>query len=120
MYDEIGKKIKTLAIATFIVEAIASVILGIYFIFDYADLLIILLTFIAGPIVAWVSSWLLYGLGEIIDRLCAIDRNTRAEVKSNAQTKEDDKKISQIERLRSKSLISEEEYKKEYKKVNSK
>ena len=120
MYDEIGKKIKKLAIATFVAEAIASIILGILFIIEHFELLWILVAFIAGPIVAWVSSWLLYGLGEIIDRLCAIDRNTRGEVKSNAQTKEDDKKISQIERLRTKGLISEEEYKKEYKKVNSK
>ncbi len=120
MYDEIGKKIKRLAIATFIVEAIAAIITGIVLITEYVDLWIVLLVFILGPIVAWVSSWLLYGFGEIIDRLCSIDRNTRVEVKSNAQTKEDDKRISQFERLRAKGLISEEEYKKEYKKVNSK
>ena len=117
MYDEIGKKIKRLAIATFIVEAIAAIITGIVLIMEYVDLLIVLLVFILGPVVAWVSSWLLYGFGEIIDRLCAIDRNTRDEVKSNAQTKYEDEKISRLERLRKKNLISEDEYRKECKKI---
>ena len=76
MYDNIGGKIKGLAKATFIVEAIAAVITGIVLWIDTGELQYALILF-CGPIVAWVSSWLLYGFGEIIDKLCDIEQNTR-------------------------------------------
>lgn len=112
MYDDIGEKIKNLAKATFFVEAIASIITGILFIFSDADWFFIgIITIIFGPLVAWVSSWLLYGFGELIDKTCEIERNTRGgERKSEAQTKIDYERINKIEKLRSQGLISEEEY----------
>ena len=83
MYDNIGEKIKGLAKWTFIVEAIAAVITGIAMMMvgegeelSFYGLLVMLL----GPIAAWVSSWLLYGFGEIITKLCDIERNTRGAV----------------------------------------
>ena len=76
MYDNIGGKIKGLAKATFIVEAIASVIAGIALGIATEEWWCALILF-CGPIVAWVSSWLLYGFGEIIDQLCDIEQNTR-------------------------------------------
>jgi hypothetical protein len=109
MYDHIGKKIKSLAVWTFIVEAIGSIITGFILMTD-EDVLYILLVFF-GPIVAWVSSWLLYGFGELIDKACDIERNTRGgERKSEAQAKADPERISKIEKLRSQGLITEEEY----------
>jgi hypothetical protein len=76
MYDNIGEKIKGLAKATFIVETIASVITGIALWIETEEWWCALILF-CGPIVAWVSSWLLYGFGEIIDKLCDIEQNTR-------------------------------------------
>ena len=64
MYNNIGGKIKDLAIGTFIVEAIAFVIAGFALMIDTEGLSLLLI--IVGPIIAWVSSWLLYGFGEII------------------------------------------------------
>ena len=112
MFDNIGGKIKGLAKAVFIVEAIAAVIAGIALIASDEDLIPIgLLVLFIGPIVAWVSSWLLYGFGEIIDKTCDIERNTRGgERKSEAQSKVDYERISKIEKLRSQGLITEEEY----------
>ena len=75
MYDNIGGKIKGLAIASFIVEAIAAVITGIALWVGTEEWWCALILF-CGPIVAWVSSWLLYGFGEIIDKLCDIEHNT--------------------------------------------
>jgi len=99
MYNNIGGKIKGLAKATFVVEAIAAVITGIVFIDSDDDMIPIgLLLIVVGPIVAWVSSWLLYGFGELIDKICEIARNTY-----NGD-------INQLERLRSQGLITEEEY----------
>ena len=116
MYRNIGKKIKFLAIGTFIIEAISSIILGIYYIIEsiswgweegwWGWLLLFL-----GPLFAWIFSWSLYGFGEFIDKVCDISRNLHFnDAKSEVQIKIDNKRISQIERLRLLGLISEEEY----------
>ena len=75
MYKEIGKKIKRLAIATFVVEALASIITAIIFLVDEEIWALAIL--FGGPIVAWGSSWLLYGFGELIDKVCDIEGNIR-------------------------------------------
>ena len=31
-----------------------------------------------GPIVAWVSSWILYAFGELVDKTCKNEQNTKA------------------------------------------
>ena len=112
MYDDIGGKIKGLAKATFIIGAIAAVIIGIMFMALDDELIGIgLLIMILGPIVAWVSTWFLYGFGELIEKTCDIARNTYGgEIKSEAQSKVDYGRISKIENLRSQGLITEEEY----------
>ena len=112
MYDNIGGKIKGFAKVSFIVAAIAEVITGIALMAADEDLILYgLLVMVVGPIVAWVSSWLLYGFGELIDKASDIERNTRGgERKSEAQSKVDSERISKIEKLRSQGLITEEEY----------
>lgn len=112
MYDNIGGKIKRLAKATFFVEAIAAVITGIALMASGEERAAIgFLVAMLGLIVALVSSWLLYGFGELIDKTCAIERNTRGgQGKSEAQENAVSERISKIERLRSQGLITEEEY----------
>lgn len=118
MYDNIGGKIKGLAMVTFMLEMIAAIIIGLIIIIqgiDYEENMIPIgfLIMVVGPLVAWISSWLLYGFGELIAKTCEIERNTRGgERKSEAQAKLDSDRISKIERLRSQGLITEEEYKK--------
>ena len=112
MYDNIGRKIKGLAKAIFIVESIVSVVAGMILL-SISDNLILsgVISILLGPLVAWVSSWLLYGFGELIDKTCAIERNTRdGEIKSEAQSNIDNERISKIELLYSEGLITEEEY----------
>ena len=75
MYDNIGGKIKTLAVWTFIVEAVASIITG-FILMAEEDTLYILLCLV-GPIIAWVSSWLLYAFGELVEKTCDNENNTR-------------------------------------------
>ena len=73
MYDNIGNKIKALAIGAFFVEAIGSIIGGIRLIStadDPVPLGIVLV--LVGPIVAWASSWILYGFGELIEKVCGL------------------------------------------------
>ena len=117
MYSNIGGKIKGLAIAIFIIEAIISVFSAFgmaIFAMGEGELGVFLLSFlvlILGPIIAWVSSWLLYGFGELIAKTCDIANNTRGEVKKSiAQTKVDLSRIEVLENLRAQGLISEAEY----------
>ena len=111
MYDNIGEKIKVLAKVVFIVGAIAAVIAGIALM--RSNVPIGLLVIVLGSIIALISSWLIYGFGELIDKTCDIARNTHGgERKSEAQSKVDYERVVQIEKLRSKGLITEEEYQK--------
>lgn len=67
LYENIGEKIKTLAKWIFIVEAISAIIAGVVLLFADEDLIIYgLFIMICGPIIAWVSSWILYALGELV------------------------------------------------------
>ena len=79
MFDNIGKKIKGLAVALFTIEAIGAFIAGIVFITDSDDenAVVGLLVMVGGILISWISSWFLYGFGEIIDKLQDIERNTR-------------------------------------------
>lgn len=81
MYENIGKKIKGLAFWTFLLESIGAVITGISIIAAFEEDLawIAILIMFFGPVVAWVSTWLLYGFGELIDKADAIEQNTRKE-----------------------------------------
>ena len=111
MFDNIGGKIKGLAKVLFWLETIAAAIVGLGLV-DGSEGLSLLFALV-GVLVAWISAWFLYGFGEIIDKLCDIERNTRGgERKSEAQAKVDSERIGKIEKLRSQGLITEEEYQK--------
>ena len=71
LYADIGVKIKNWAKWIFIVEAIGAVISGIVL---FADEFILagLLTLVCGPIIALVSTWLLYAFGQLVDDTHAI------------------------------------------------
>ena len=72
MYNDIGGKIKNLAIGTFIVEGGTSILTGTILLLsgllegNKGFLISGAITTFTGPIVAWVSSWLLYGFGQLI------------------------------------------------------
>ena len=65
-YDNIGGKIKGVAVFTFVLGAIVMVLAGISLMLLEVTLLGILLIFI-GPVFAWISSWLMYGFGQRIE-----------------------------------------------------
>lgn len=78
MFNNIGEKIKTLAIIITILGIIASVISGIAFIvssivdsYDVsrlaAGIILGVLTIVVGSLLSWISSFLLYGFGELIE-----------------------------------------------------
>ena len=98
MYDNIGSKIKGLAKVTFYVEAVAAIIGGIALMVEDEDLAAMgLLLMIVGPLVAWVSTWLIYGFGELIDKACDIAQNTSVSTtKPTTYSNTDFEKISKF------------------------
>lgn len=90
MYDNIGAKIKSLATWVFVVEAIASIIGGIFILIDELDLLIGLLLLLLGPVVAYVSTWLLYGFGQLIENSDIIAQEQMLKNYEESERKEKD------------------------------
>lgn len=75
LYSDIGGKLKRLAICTFIVEFIASIVA--FFVFA-EDVWMGLLILFGGALVSFVSTWFLYAFGELVSRVCSIDDNLHA------------------------------------------
>ena len=88
MFNEIGKKIKRLAsalckiqIAIYVIAAIGLLVFGVIYLtedtFGFLLILIGLACAIIGPLLAWLSTIILYGYGELIDKTGEIEKNTR-------------------------------------------
>ena len=69
MFDNIGRKIKTLAKVSCWMGIIGSIITAIVMICNYYIEIRIMgwIVLFAGPLVSWISSFALYALGEIAD-----------------------------------------------------
>ena len=116
MFENIGGKIKTLAKVLCWAGIIVSLIIGIFFLtiaedsYSKEELYIVLgigFIFVA-PLLSWISSFFLYGFGELIETNCEIARNTQY---NNGQSynciSDRDKKLDDL--LKS-GLITQEEY----------
>ena len=123
LFENIGKKIKALAKWSFVVVAVVSILVGIIGTVAALDgdeslVAIFLPITFAGPILALLSAWMLYGFGELIDKVSDIAKNTAGdtptddsiEIKPATQKTVDRKRIARLEELRKKELITEEEY----------
>lgn len=93
MHDNIGGKIKVLAKGLFIAVTIATVTTGIALMAISKKYLSYgLLVMILGPIIAWISSLMLYGFGQLIENSDTIAEeykriNTTAEKKEVTRQK---------------------------------
>ena len=66
MFKNIGGKIKTLAIAITSAGILVSIFLG-FVLSDKDNLKLGILIAIVGSLISWISSFLLYGFGQLID-----------------------------------------------------
>ena len=73
MYDNIGDKLQGLAIFTFVVETLGFIITG--FVLLGNDYEAGFLFLFCGPLVALVSSWILYAFGQLVEDVHAIRTN---------------------------------------------
>ena len=79
MFEDAGKQIKFVALVTFIVECAASVISGIALMASDDDLILLgLLIFVVGSLLAYVSGLIIHGFGEIVDTAIANRKNVPA------------------------------------------
>lgn len=77
LYEDIGGKLKRWAMWTFRVEAVAAAIGGIALMIADVDYFIAgLVVIILGPVAAWVMSWLLYAIGELVEKTTKNEQNT--------------------------------------------
>lgn len=119
MYNDIGKKIKKLTKIVTVLFIVISFIMG--FIMAIRGSLLFLVFIFAVPILLYLSSFVMYGFGELIDKVCDIERNTRDDTyestpqvkKENEDIKQQDEKIKKLDELRAEGLISEKEYRDE-------
>ena len=75
LFENIGGKLKGLARFTCVMEALAAIITGICIMVEEA-FLAGLCVIVFGPIVAWVSTWLLYAFGELVEKTVNNERNS--------------------------------------------
>ncbi len=66
MFDNIGKKIKTLAVVLTVVGIAASIIIGAY-LFLFIGI-VCLVVMVVGPLISWIAAFALYGFGELVDK----------------------------------------------------
>lgn len=74
MFDNIGGKIKALAVVITILGFIGSIIGGIIIMYN-VNVGIGFLVLLVGALLSWISSFLLYGLGELVETNSAINNN---------------------------------------------
>ena len=88
MYNNVGGKLKTVAVTMAVILSVACVIGGIALLAEFGEDLwfISVPLIIAGPFLSWIISLPLYAFGEIVDRLVQIDKNTRYSKVNNAES----------------------------------
>ena len=78
MFDNIGKKIKTLTKVVCWIGMILTLALGIVLVAVYSNNVAIgIPIMVGGPLLCWIGSFLMYGFGELVDRTMSIEEMMR-------------------------------------------
>lgn len=114
MFDNIGKKIKALAQVVCWIGIIGGVILGLILLIAAGGrdsaLTVAIIILIASPLVSWISSFVLYGYGELIDKTADIAEYTRKFSISTGNKTANNGKVDELKKLLAQGLITQEEY----------
>ena len=95
MFDNIGGKIKSLAQVVFWIGIICSVISGFVMIGTNEDLIFLgLVIIIIGSLVSWVSSFTLYGFGQLIENTDQLVQNAKVPTTNKSKSYQENKKIT--------------------------
>ena len=108
MFDRIGSKIKGLASVITWLGIIASCAFGFVLMSNGDEMIFLSIAVMAvGSFVSWISSFLLYGFGELIEKACIIEE--RLSLHPQMQSTQDVHN-SELDELLRKGIISKEEY----------
>lgn len=126
MFDNVGSKIKALASFFCWGGIIASIIGGIILIGLDEDLIFAgIAVIVIGSLLSWVSSFVLYGFGELVVN-SAIIAGKEGKIVVGGQSgntvapQNKSEKITALNNLKARGLISEEEYSKKLAELESK
>lgn len=87
LYADIGGKIKNWAKWVFIVESVSAIVSGIVLLSEeYDNEAMGLLVIVLGPFVAWVSSWLLYAFGQLVEDIHELRDMEKSKNKAKQET----------------------------------
>jgi hypothetical protein len=84
MWDDIGGKIKFLAKVIAWIGILSSIIVGIIFISEGIQLHYCIGIIVIGSLISWISSWFMFGFGELIEKATDIENNTRKGISINS------------------------------------
>ncbi len=112
MYGNISEKLKSLAVWCFTGGAIISVIGGAVILLNSTGAVrfVGLIVMIAGSLISWISSWFIYALGEIIEKLTDIEYNTRNSNNKQGEFDPNDPELKELKKFLDNGLISKEEF----------
>jgi predicted flavoprotein YhiN len=89
-FNNIGKKIKTIAKISFYLLSVSFLFYGILLIIKTDNDILGLLWLILGPIISWISSFVLYGFGQLVDnsdKLIALKEVPNNDIQNNKKAK---------------------------------
>jgi hypothetical protein len=89
-FNNIGKKIKTMAKIIFYLLSVLFLFYGILLIIKTDNDILGLLWLILGPIISWISSFVLYGFGQLVDnsdKLIALKEVPNNDIQNNKKAK---------------------------------
>ena len=116
MFDNIGKKIKTLTKVVCWIGMISTLALGIVLVaVDDDNVAFGIPIMVGGPLLCWLGSFLMYGFGELVDRTMSIEEMMRGGKGSAGSSYSGNSAASmrrqdELKRLLNLGLITEAEY----------
>jgi len=94
MYDNIGEKIKLLAKVSAILMTIGCIIGGIALIvatgMDGFFVFLGILVIVVGSLISWLSSWVLYGFGELVENSASLKQIAKSSEAPAVDIKDDE------------------------------
>ncbi len=117
MFDNIGEALKKISVFFFWLSLIITICIAVILFVKMQALTAILV--LLSIVFSWIAWAFVYGFGEIILKVTAIEKNTRPKrLRATATVEHDDKKsYGELDEMLEMGLITEKEYRREISKL---
>ena len=111
MFNNIGKKIKTLTKVLCWIGMISSFVTGIIILASvrHGEAIGIPIM-LGGPLLFWLGSFVMYGFGELVDKTASIEEMMRTGTFGSGHSAASMRRQDELKRLLNRGLITEAEY----------